>query len=160
SEGIMKRSTDRFLTTHVGSLPRPPDLLAMLLAREQGEPVDQNKFETRLRAAVAEIVRQQTELGIDVVDDGEFGKPGFVNYINERLGGFEIDKRPEASPWANTREALSFPEFYAETSRAASQRIHMVCTGPIVYRGQAALARDIANLKAALDCAAEAFMPA
>ena len=83
----MKRSNNRILTTHVGSLPRPADLLEM--GSGQSDP---KAYEQRLRAAVAEIVSKQVELGIDVVDDGEYSKPSFVTYINERLGGFETDK--------------------------------------------------------------------
>ena len=94
----MERSSDRILTTHVGSLPRPPDLLADIDAEEQGRGVDAKSHAARLRADVREVVRKQVELGIDVIDDGEFGKPSFVSYVNERLGGFEIDRevpRPE-----------------------------------------------------------------
>jgi 5-methyltetrahydropteroyltriglutamate--homocysteine methyltransferase len=155
----MKRSTERILTTHVGSLPRPPDLLELLLA--DASAVDQPANAARLRAAVKEIVEKQIELGIDVIDDGEFGKPSFVSYVNERLGGFEVDTGPGTGPWAGSREAESFPEFYAETHAASRQR-HMVCTGPITYKGHKPLKRDIDNLKAALDGAkpAEVFMPA
>jgi 5-methyltetrahydropteroyltriglutamate--homocysteine methyltransferase len=155
----MKRSTERILTTHVGSLPRPPDLLELLLA--DASAVDQPANAARLRAAVKEIVEKQIEFGIDVIDDGEFGKPSFVSYVNERLGGFEVDTGPGTGPWAGSREAESFPEFYAETHAASRQR-HMVCTGPITYNGHKPLKRDIDNLKAALDGAkpAEVFMPA
>ena len=158
----MKRSSDRILTTHVGSLPRPADLLAVVQAKEQGTPVDDKAHAARLRAAVAEIVQKQVELGIDIIDDGEFGKPSFVSYVNERLGGFEVDTEvPRASPWSGSREARSFPEFYAEGHAAARQN-HMVCTAPITYRGKALLQVDIDNLKAALNGAkpAEVFMPA
>jgi 5-methyltetrahydropteroyltriglutamate--homocysteine methyltransferase len=156
----MKRSTDRILTTHVGSLPRPPDLLDMVQATGAAA-FDQPANAARLAAAVNEIVQKQIELGIDIVDDGEYGKPSFVSYVNERLGGFEVDTSPSPGPWAGSREALSFPEFYGETHVAARQH-HMVCTGPIAYRGHKQLARDIANLKAALAGAKpqEAFMPA
>src|SRR5260370_5624254 len=81
----MKRSTDRILTTHTGSLPRPRDLLATVRARARGERVDEDAYQTRLRLAVGEIVRKQAELGIDVIDDGELGKPSFVNYVRDRL---------------------------------------------------------------------------
>src|SRR5262249_57728842 len=87
----MKRSTEKILTTHVGSLPRPADLLDVVQAKEQGKPVDEKAHAARLRGAVAEIVRKQIDLGIDVIDDGEFGKPSFVSYVNERLGAFELD---------------------------------------------------------------------
>ena len=106
----MKRSTDRILTTHVGSLPRPADLLDVVRVKEEGKPVDAKAHAARLRAAVAEVVRKQIDLGIDIVDDGEFGKPSFVSYVNERLGGFEVDREvPRQSPWAGSREAKSFP---------------------------------------------------
>jgi 5-methyltetrahydropteroyltriglutamate--homocysteine methyltransferase len=151
----MKRSTDRILTTHVGSLPRPPDLLEMMEGKGGADGA-------RLRDAVGEIVRKQIELGIDVIDDGEFGKPSFVSYVNERLAGFEPDRKVRGeSPWVHSREGLAFPEFYAE-GHAAARQGHMVCTGPITYRGQAQLKRDIDNLKAALAGvrAEEVFMPA
>ena len=156
----MKRSTDRVLTTHVGSLPRPADLLAVVRAKEEGKPIDEKAHAARLREAVAEVVRKQIDLGIDIVDDGEFGKPSFVSYVNERLGGFEFDSEARQSPWASSREAKSFPEFYGDGHVAARQN-HMVCTAPITYRGMAQLKTDIDNLKAALDGAKpqEAFMP-
>jgi 5-methyltetrahydropteroyltriglutamate--homocysteine methyltransferase len=157
----MQRSTDRILTTHAGSLPRPADLLDAVQAPEQGKALDQPAHAARLRGAVAEIVRQQIDLGIDIVDDGEFGKPSFVSYVNDRLGGFEPDTQARQNSWSTSREANSFPEFYAATL-AASRQSRKVCTGPIGYRGQAHLQRDIDNLKAALNGAkpAEAFMPA
>src|SRR5262249_5203416 len=159
----MQRSTDRILTTHVGSLPRPPDLLDVVLAKDQGKPVDEKAHAARLRSAVGEIVRHQVELGIDIIDDGEFGKPSFVSYVNDRLGGFEIDKAaPRRSSWAQSREARSFPEFYAEMN--VSARIdRKACKGPVTYRGMAQLKTDIDNLKAALDGLkkpSEVFMPA
>src|SRR5438105_15412099 len=129
----MKRSTERILTTHVGSLPRPPDLLDMVQAKEAGKPIDEKAHATKLRAAVKDIVRKQIELGIDVVDDGEFGKPSFVSYVNERLGGFETETEfPRRSSWAGSREANSFPEFYAEMLATARQH-RMVCTAPVSY---------------------------
>src|SRR5262245_29446388 len=107
----MKRSIDRILTTHVGSLPRPADLLGVVQAKEAGKPIDEKAHAARLRQAVAEVVRKQFDLGIDIVDDGEFGKPSFVSYVNERLGGSEVDREvPRQSPWAASREAKSFPE--------------------------------------------------
>ncbi len=157
----MKRSNDRILTTHAGSLPRPPDLLA-LVERDGAKAFDGAAAAARLRAAVAEIVRRQAELGIDVIDDGEYGKPSFVSYVNERLGGYEVDgKAAPRNQWAASREGRSFPEFYADT-HVASRHTHMVCTGPITYKGHAPLQRDIANLKAALNGAAveDVFMPA
>lgn len=158
----MNRSTDRFLTTHAGSLPRPAELLEAISAREQGRPVDEHAQAARVRNAVKDVVRKQIELSIDVIDDGEYSKPSFVTYTNERLGGFEIDKEAVArSPWAGSREALSFPEFYA-LGHVGSRQNRMVCTGPITYKGQTQLQRDIANLKNALIGVkvADVFMPA
>ncbi len=157
----MKHSTHRILTTHAGSLPRPPDLLD-LVQSGGAKALDQAGNAVRLRRAVAEIVRKQTELGIDVIDDGEYGKPSFVSYINERLGGYEVDTRAgPRNQWMTSREGLSFPEFYAQT-HPASTHTHMVCTGPITYKGHGQLKRDIDNLKAALNGVKpeEVFMPA
>lgn len=151
------RSDKRILTTHAGSLPRPPDVLEMLLADQP----NQAAREARLPGAVKEIVGKQVELGIDIVDDGEYSKPSFVTYVNERLGGFEPDTdTPNRSPWAGSREALAFPEFYAAGHVGSRQR-RTVCTSPVTYKGQAQLQRDIANLKAAMKAAGvkDAFMP-
>jgi 5-methyltetrahydropteroyltriglutamate--homocysteine methyltransferase len=164
----MKRSTERFLTTHVGSLPRPPDLLAMIQAKEEGGAYDRAAFASRVASAVAEVVRRQAESGIDIMADGEMGRFGFIPYVNERLGGItprQSERR--AGNWAQSREYEAFPEYYAWASQmpgAAGKAppTQYVCTGPIAYAGHAALARDIANLKAALAGIAceEAFMPA
>src|SRR6202007_3061193 len=85
----MKRSTDRILTTHAGSLPRPPDLRAMIKARGDGEHIDEKAFAERVRSAVAECVAAQSKSGIDIVSDGELGKPNFVMYVAQRLAGME-----------------------------------------------------------------------
>ena len=160
----MKRSTSRILTTHVGSLPRPADLLEMMDAREKGAAPDPNAYEQRLRAAVSEIVNKQVELGIDVIDDGEYSKPSFVTYINQRLGGFETDTSGSiTNQWSQSREALAFPEYYNSPANAGPPRPpNMVCTGPITYKGHDLVKRDIENFKAALGGAKpeEAFMPA
>ena len=164
----MKRSTERILTTHVGSLPRPPDLLAMIEAKERGAPFDARALATRIESAVAEVVRRQAECGIDILADGEMGRFGFIPYVNERLTG--IEPRPNsarAGGWAQSREHLAFPEYYAWAAQmpgtaGRAPPTSWVCTGPISYRGRAALERDIADLKAALAAvsAEEAFMPA
>jgi 5-methyltetrahydropteroyltriglutamate--homocysteine methyltransferase len=158
----MNRSLERILTTHVGSLPRPSNLLAAIEAEQQGKPVDEKPYAGQLRGAVREVVRKQIELGIDIIDDGEFGKASFVSYVNERLGGFETDRdSPRQNPWAQSREARSFPEFYAAASGSARPN-RMVCTAPVTYRGMASLQIDIDNLRHALDGAngREVFMPA
>ncbi|HEY7165970.1 MAG TPA: cobalamin-independent methionine synthase II family protein [Candidatus Binatia bacterium] len=164
----MKRSTERILTTFVGSLPRPNDLIEFLTAKEMGQPYNPQGFAARARSAVAEIVRRQSEAGIDIVSDGEQAKPGFVTYISERLTGFEPRPAPpRAGPWVGSREINDFPEYYEWYSRWRGPSVTpsstaLVCTAPITYRGHEALRRDIENFKAALNGAKveEAFMPA
>jgi len=159
---ILRHSTERILTTHTGSLPRPRDLLEMVRARSRGERVDEDAFQTRLRLAVGEIVRRQADLGVDVVDDGEFGKASFVTYVRERLGGLTRQDGERQSPWVRSREALSFPEFYKGLSGTVNARqALMACTGPIAYRGQKELKTDLDNLKAALKgvTVADVFVP-
>ncbi len=162
----MKRSTDRILATHVGSLPRPADLLGMIQAKERGQLRDQQAYGARVKSAVAEIVRKQVEVGLDIIDDGEMGKPGFIPYVNERLAGFEPNRETVGSPWVGSREVQSFPEFYEWFARVmpspAATSLHMVCTGPISYKGQTHVQTDIENLKAALKGvkAEEVFIPA
>ncbi|MCB1436231.1 MAG: cobalamin-independent methionine synthase II family protein [Rhodobiaceae bacterium] len=152
----MQRSTDRILTTHVGSLPRPDDLLEMLNARMSGSRGDEAAFAARVRDAVGECVRRQVETGLDVITDGEVGKPSFVNYVNDRLGGFERNAAaPSGSPWGETREARSFPEFYEKAARSSTKAsalaVHLACTGPIRYTGHNQIAADIENLKRAAE---------
>src|SRR2546428_7608099 len=104
----MKRSINGIPTPHVGARPGPADLLDLVRAKEDGKPIDEKAHTARLREAVADVVRKQTDLGIDIVDDGEFGKPSFVSYVNERLGGLEFDREaPRPSPRAGSREAQS-----------------------------------------------------
>jgi 5-methyltetrahydropteroyltriglutamate--homocysteine methyltransferase len=151
----MKRSTDRILTTHVGSLARPPDLLDMMKARVGGESIDNAAYEQRVTQAVADIVRRQLDSGIDVVTDGEQGKLGFSAYVGERLSGFEPRTGPiDANEFSE--EVAAFPEYY---ERYFGQAMHggavakidpVVCTGPIEYKGTEALRRDLANLQAAV----------
>ena len=158
----MRRSSERIITTHAGSLPRPPDLLDEVVGAQPGKSKDEKAHAATLRAAVKQIVTKQIELGIDVIDDGEFGKPSFVSYVNERLDGLEADRElPRQGPWAGSREARSFPEFYAQAASAARPN-RKVCTAPVRYRGKAALQVDIDNLKVALDGKKpiEVFMPA
>ena len=163
----MKGSTDRILTTHAGSLPRPVDVLEMVAARAAGRPVDSAAYAVRLREAVGDIVHQQVRLGVDVIDDGEMSKPGFIHYVNERLAGFEPSRdAPAGSSWARSREVQSFPEFYDWFGRVlpspGATAAHLACTGPIGYKGHALLQADLANLRVALDGAspAEVFVPA
>ena len=142
----MKRSEHRILTTHVGSLIRPKALLE--LAKD---PARHEAHAQELTRSVAEIVAQQAKAGIDVVNDGELGKPGWANYSLERLSGFE--PRPDKlypAVWLG-RDRLRFAEFMAaEFPRGAKGTPGHACIGPIAYHGQVSLARDIANLKAAI----------
>ncbi|HET7880821.1 MAG TPA: cobalamin-independent methionine synthase II family protein [Acetobacteraceae bacterium] len=161
-----QQNTDRIVTTHVGSLPRPHDLLDMMKARLAGQAYDGGAYDTRVSTAVAECVRQQAANGIDIVCDGEQSKPGFFTYVSERLDGFE--PRPDRRRSTFTAEVTAFPEYYEQYFRtamlggAAAPVVPLMCTGPIRYRGEAALQRDIANLKAALIGVPHvaAFMPA
>jgi 5-methyltetrahydropteroyltriglutamate--homocysteine methyltransferase len=162
----MKISSDRILTTHVGSLPRPDDLFEMMLSKMDGNPVDEKAYAERVRNAVRDSVRQQVDAGLDVVNDGEMGKPSFITYAAARLDGLERREGVRPSPFANTRETADFPEYYqsavAEQVSARRRRALMVCAGPIKYKGQAQLKFDLDTLKAALVQvpAAEAFVPA
>src|SRR3954453_13978576 len=159
----MQRSTERILTTHAGSLPRPADLLDLLRDGAAGE-----RFERRVKEAVSEIVREQVDHGLDIVDDGEASKPSFVTYATQRLGGLELRPSEPLSTFAGSREHLAFPEFYAVAGGPSpggvdgARPLRAGCTSPITFVGQDALQRDIANLKAALDGtnATEAFLPA
>jgi 5-methyltetrahydropteroyltriglutamate--homocysteine methyltransferase len=169
----MKASAARILTTHTGSLPRPPDLVALLNRKELGDAYDDAAYRGRIREAVDAIVRQQTEVGIDIVDDGEHSKVNWMAYARARLSGLEeIDRPPRFR--GPTRDSRAFPQTYedmrvmlaARSGAIVAKRTvrprAQVCTGPIKYIGQAELATDIANLKSALRgvAAEDAFMTA
>jgi 5-methyltetrahydropteroyltriglutamate--homocysteine methyltransferase len=152
----MKRSTERILTTHTGSLPRPSDLTTALEAMDAGTMPDPEAFDARVRRAVADVVRQQVEAGVDIVNDGEQGKVGYSTYVRYRLTGFDGQSVvPVRADWAD------FPEAAARYGRQAAVA-RPACNGPIAWRDHAAVQRDIANLKAALSGVnpAEAFMTA
>jgi 5-methyltetrahydropteroyltriglutamate--homocysteine methyltransferase len=162
----MKRSTDRILTTHVGSLVRPPGLVELMRAKENGQPYDQQELTARVQSSVREVVQKQVKTRVDIISDGEYGKPSFSGYVNERLSGFERRPRdPNESPLLNWgRDRQLFREFYEEYDRAtgSASGYPVVCTGPIAYQGQAAVQSDIATFKAALTGVSpeEAFIPA
>jgi 5-methyltetrahydropteroyltriglutamate--homocysteine methyltransferase len=164
----MKRSTDRILTTHAGSLPRPDTLMPLIRQKAQGEAIDEAKFAVEVTVAVEDTVRRQAEAGIDIVGDGEQGRVGFIPYVNERLDGITPSPTAQAANyWNESREYRAFPQFYAWAAAmpgTAGQtgRTRWVCTGPVSYKGHAALKRDIATLKAAMAGKphVEAFMPA
>jgi len=183
----MKRSTDRMLTTHVGSLVRPESIRDIMAARDHGQPYDQAAYDRTLKDEVANVVRKQADVGIDIVSDGEYGKAGWIRYVAERLGGFvHREFRPgdhEATPNHLIREVAKFPEFYAAyhaiqyydwlppgqsktplkpgPGSAPEKPMVWECVGPISYKGQDAIGRDIANFKAALSAVKVegAFMP-
>jgi 5-methyltetrahydropteroyltriglutamate--homocysteine methyltransferase len=151
----MKRSTDRILSTHVGSLIRPDTLQEFLRAKQGGKPYDEKAYQTCLADSVAAVVRQQAKAGIDVVSDGEFGKSiSWAQYALERLSGFERRpiKQEAANPFKRGADRTKFSEFYAEldTKEAVATTTEAICVGPIKYTGQAELQRDIDNFKAAL----------
>ncbi len=161
----MKRSHDRILTTHVGSLIRPPELLEHLRAKQLGQAYDERAHAQCLAVSVAAVVRRQAEAGVDVVSDGEFGKSiSWSQYLLERMSGFEQRPvAPGANPMARGADRARFAEFYAELDAkdGFANPKSAVCVGPIAYTGVAALRRDIDNFKAALRDApvAEGFLP-
>jgi 5-methyltetrahydropteroyltriglutamate--homocysteine methyltransferase len=161
----MKRSTDRILTTHVGSLIRPQALQDILRAKQAGQPYDQAAYETCLKQSIDDVVSHQAEIGVDVVSDGEFGKAiSWNQYVVERLSGFELRAIPAGyRPGVPGADRTRFKEFYAELDvREPMANAKMVaCVGPVKYIGQHILRRDIDNFKAALKGAKveEAFMP-
>jgi 5-methyltetrahydropteroyltriglutamate--homocysteine methyltransferase len=160
----MRRSAERVLTTHAGSLARPAALREMLLARDAGQPVDRAALASHVRDAVDAVVREQGAVGLDVVNDGEMSKRNFTTYARERLGG--IEERPprpgDVLARIYGRDAAQFPEYFAGRGNAAGREA--VCTGPLTYVGHEAARDDAANLRAALEGVApapvEAFLPA
>ena len=152
----MQRSTERILTTHVGSLPRPPDVaLPGTAAAMAGAPASENE----IRDAVFEIVRRQHEAGVDVLNDGEMSKPSYATYVTDRLTGFESVPTPTVS----MPEAEDFPEYFARLfEKIESAVVNPSCTGPVAYRDHTQVDRDIANLRDAADAvgATDVFMTA
>jgi 5-methyltetrahydropteroyltriglutamate--homocysteine methyltransferase len=165
----VKRSTDRILTTHAGSLARPTGLLDTLRERENGRPYDADLLDRQVRDAVADRVRQQVDNGIDVVTDGEMSKVSFLGYVKDRLAGFEPDTDSGGMAASWQQEVDDFPEYYADYFKKYSSTVtplrRLVCRGPISYTGHELLRTDIANLRAAIDAqpaggVTEAFLPA
>jgi 5-methyltetrahydropteroyltriglutamate--homocysteine methyltransferase len=166
----MRRSTERILATHVGSLIRPADLQPFIRARQSGQPYDEKAHAACLSRSVGEVVKRQADAGIDVPSDGEFGKSiSWSQYALERLSGFEKRMvKSEANPFKRGADRARFAEFYAELdaadgppASAGATTPLSVCTGPIRYTGVDEIQRDIANFKAALAAAgvAEGFLP-
>jgi 5-methyltetrahydropteroyltriglutamate--homocysteine methyltransferase len=164
----IQQNTDRIQTTHIGSLPRPHDLLDMLKAKLTGEKYDPATLAALLRKSVADVVRKQVDSGIDIVTDGVFSKPGFFTYVQERLQGFET--RPNQKLILFQQEVEAFPEYYAEYFKQAMMGGTLipirpvVCVGPVKYQGEKAVQADIDNVKAAAKAAGvpdhHVFLPA
>jgi 5-methyltetrahydropteroyltriglutamate--homocysteine methyltransferase len=162
----MKHSTDRILTTHVGSLIRPDTLVEFMRAKEFEKPYDKAAYETCLTDSVAEVVKQQADAGLDVISDGEFGKSiSWAQYALERLGGFErrTFKPTTGNPWQRGADRTRFAEFYAELDGKdfVETTKDSIIVAPVTYTGQAILQRDIDNFKAGLKGVKveEAFLP-
>jgi 5-methyltetrahydropteroyltriglutamate--homocysteine methyltransferase len=165
----MKRSTDRILTTHVGSLIRPPQLLELVRAKENGDPASAQAYDQCLEESVAEVVRRQAQAGIDIVNDGEFGKStSWSLYALKRVSGFEMRPiQPGADPFARGADRERFKDFYAELEGGNDRtwsnvtKREAVCVAPVKYTGLGELQHDIDNLKAALRGVEveEAFLP-
>ncbi|MGH2461943.1 MAG: cobalamin-independent methionine synthase II family protein [Chloroflexota bacterium] len=143
----MKRSTERILTTHTGSLPRPDDLVSLLYARDKGEAVDEVAFERRVQEAVKEVIRKQVEAGLTVINDGEMGKVGYSTYVKDRLTGFE----GEARGGSRLIEATQFPSYFQRTLGTMPAFQRPACSGPISWKGDAGVRRDVATFRAALE---------
>lgn len=156
----MRQSTDRILTTHVGSLPRPQPVVDSLARREAGEAIDEDAFYAQMRGAVAAAVRRQREAGVDVVSDGEQAKVGYANYVRDRFSGFSGE-----SPPVRGSDLEDFPDYLGRLMRRREGAVKLhrpCCTGEIRLRNDRPLREDIANLQAALvgSGATEAFMNA
>ncbi len=165
----MKRSSNRILTTHVGSLIRPPKLLDLVRARENGKTADVRAYEQCLKDSVAEVVRRQAQAGIDIVNDGEFGKStSWALYALKRVSGFEMRPvKPGTNPFARGADRERFKEFYAELEGGNDRtwsnvtQQEAVCVAPVEYTGLSELQHDLDNLKAGLKGVEveEAFLP-
>ena len=162
----MIRSTDRILTMHAGTLPRPDDLRGMVVAKEAGQPYDEAQFTKRVQAVIKENVRLQIASGIDSVNDGEVSKLTFTSYISDRIGGIE-KRKPSDGPapfGINGRDTKEFNEYFINkggfTGLGANPSYFV--TGPVTYTGQAAIQADIDNFKAGLEGSTpeETFLPA
>jgi 5-methyltetrahydropteroyltriglutamate--homocysteine methyltransferase len=154
----MKTSVDRILTTHVGSLPRPKEVLALLFAQDKGEAYDAEQFEDTMRRGVGQAVQRQRQAGLDILNDGETAKISYATYIKHRLNGFEIGNAPRATP----QDLDDYPEYRDKIAAegATPKYTRPICRGPVSVRTLEPLHRDIARLQAALGSvdAIEGFM--
>jgi 5-methyltetrahydropteroyltriglutamate--homocysteine methyltransferase len=155
----VKLSTERILTTHVGSLRRPQEATELILKKERGEPYDPAEFDRTIRAAVIDIVRRQVAIGIDIVSDGETGKIGYSTYIKDRLTGFSGESTPKPN-----LDLAPYPDFRRRMAlfTGPQQFKRLLCTGPIAVKDHDAVKTDIANFKAAVAAAnpVDAFLNA
>ncbi len=162
----MKHSTDRILTTHAGSLPLPPDLKEMLVAKNTGQPYDKAALAQRVKSAVADAVKKQLDCGLDIINDGELGKPNFSRYARERLSGF-VERQARGDERPSTiygRDLKEFAEYFQKrTTTMRGENVWRVfCNGPLKYIGHDAVKADIENFREALKGhkVEEAFLPA
>jgi 5-methyltetrahydropteroyltriglutamate--homocysteine methyltransferase len=164
----LQQNNGHIQTTHIGSLPRPHDLLDLLKAKYSGQTYDESRLNSVLTRSVADCVRRQVECGIEIVTDGEYSKPGFFTYVRERFDGYE--SRPDQKLTIFQKEIAAFPEYYAQYFKEAMMGgailplVPVVCTGPVKYKGEDRLQADIANVKAAARAAGvpdhRVFLPA
>jgi 5-methyltetrahydropteroyltriglutamate--homocysteine methyltransferase len=164
----VQQNSDHIQTTHIGSLPRPHNLLDLLKAKYTGQSYDEGELNSVLAHAVTDCVRKQVDCGIEIVTDGEYSKPGFFTYIRERFDGYEA--RPNQKLILFQQEVSAFPEYYAQYFKEAMMGgailpiVPVVCIGPVKYKGEAKLQTDIANVKAAAKAAGvpdnRVFLPA
>jgi len=156
----MRLSTDRILTTHVGSLPRPQEVVDLLFAQDKGEAYDPSQFDAAMSRAVSAAVKHQSDAGVDVMSDGEMSKISYATYIRHRLSGFEAGDVPRATP----KDLDDFPEYRDRIAAvgATPKYLRPICKGPIAVKDAAPLHRDVAHFKAALagSPAIEGFMTA
>ena len=153
----MQPGTDRILTTHSGSLPRPAEFLPLVLAQEAGQPVDEARFQDEVRAAVRDTVQRQADAGVDVLNDGEVSKPSYATYVKDRLTGFggEGSIAEVAASVMGLEDFPDFAEKMAQTMAMAATIRFTTCDGPVTYVGQDAVRADIDNLKAATEDVSE-----
>jgi 5-methyltetrahydropteroyltriglutamate--homocysteine methyltransferase len=156
----MKLSTERILTTHVGSMPRSQAVVDMLFAEDRGEAFERAAYDATMQQAVSEIVGKQQAAGVDIPSDGEMSKISYATYIRHRLTGFEIGDAPRATP----KDLDDYPEYKARLAQAGgTPKYHRpICRGPIAIKDLTPLQKDIAHLQtaAAAHGVAEAFMNA
>jgi 5-methyltetrahydropteroyltriglutamate--homocysteine methyltransferase len=142
----MQYSDTRILTTHTGSLPRPQELADGMLAREEGQPVDNARLDQQVREAIREVVSRQSDVGIDIVNDGEMSKPSYSTYVKDRLSGFEGQGRP---PTGGSQEAMDFPGFVRSVDPSRTRMQFPTCSGPVAVKDPTAVQRDIQMLREA-----------